>query len=206
MTHSLPAHSDRAGIYAGRGEFERALADYSEAIRLSPAPPCWARACRADLYVQMREFDKAVADYDQMGELGRGGWCHYKLKALAHFRLNHYDKALESITTAVELNPFDFSNLTWMNPSEVAECPDERLRQVLLELADKTIQSTNGAPEGYVSRACLLDAFGRRDEGKPISRKPSGWSRGTQPSGLRGPLFVAHTQTAGWRRPLMHPS
>ncbi len=109
-------------------------------------------------------FDKAVADYDQMGELGRGGWYHYKRKAEAHFQLQHYDKALESIAKAVALNPGDFSNLTWLPLSEVAKCPDEPLRKGLLDLADKTIQLTNGAAEGYVSRACLLDAFERRDE------------------------------------------
>jgi tetratricopeptide (TPR) repeat protein len=160
------AHSDRAGIYAERGEFERALADYSEAIRLSPAPPCWARADRAALYVQLREFDKAVADYDQMGELGRGGWYHYKRKAEAHFRLKHYDQALESIAKAVELNPGDGSNLWWIKPVDVAKCSDEHFRQGILALADKAIETTRGEAQAHMARAMLYDAFGRDDEAR----------------------------------------
>ena len=91
-------------------------------------------------------------------------WHHYKRRALAHFRLKHYDKVLESIAKAVELNPGDGSNLWWIPPVQVAKCPDERLRQGLLELADKAIERTKGAAESYAARAMLYEAFGRRDE------------------------------------------
>jgi tetratricopeptide (TPR) repeat protein len=160
------AYGDRGRIFEDRGDLERALADYSEAIRLNPAPPCGARAARADLYVRKGEFDKAVADYDQMGELGRGDWWHYKRKAEAHFQLKHYDKALESIAKAVELNPGDGSNLWWIPPAEVAKCPDERLRQGFLALADKAIETTQGGAQAHMARALLYDAFGRGDEAR----------------------------------------
>ncbi len=71
-------------------------------------------------------------------------WHCYKRRAVVHFELQHYDKALESIAKAVELNPGDASNLLWISPAQVAKCPDERLRQGLLELADKAIEKTEG--------------------------------------------------------------
>ena len=75
---------------------------------------------------------------------------------MAHFQLQHYDKALESIAKAVELTPGDFSNLTWLDPAAVAKCPDERLRSGLLELADKTIQWAETRPMGVAPRASTV--------------------------------------------------
>ena len=91
---------------------------------------------------------------------------------MAHFQLQHYDKALESIAKAVELNPGDGSNLWWIPPVEVAKCPDEQLRQGLLELADKAIEKTQGAAQAYTARAMLYDAFGRDDEARRFRQGP----------------------------------
>ena len=46
----------------------------------------------------------------------------------------------------------------------MAKCPDERLRQGLLELADKTIEKTKGTAEAYAARGILRHAFGRQEE------------------------------------------
>ena len=105
------------------------MADYSEAIRLRSAVRCGLPA-RASLYASKGEFDKAAADLDRAAELPGVEWLRTtRRRAVAHFQLQHYDKALESIAKAVELKPGDFSNLTWLGPAAVAKCPDERLAQ-----------------------------------------------------------------------------
>ena len=130
----------RAAFHEDRGDFDKALADFDEAIRRDQKS-AWAYAERGRLYLDLREFEKAAADLDRAAELAGISYHYYKRRALAHFRLNHYDKALESIAKAVELNPDDGSNLWWIPPAQVANCPDERLRQGLLELADKAVEN-----------------------------------------------------------------
>ncbi len=71
-----------------------------------------------------------------MGGSPPSEWFNYKRKGAAHFQLMQYDKALESIAKAVELNPNDSSNLTWIPPAAVAKCPDEAFKKGVLELAD----------------------------------------------------------------------
>ena len=47
----------------------------------------------------------------------------------------------------------------------MAKCPDERLRQGLLELADTAIEKTEGkAGEVYAARGSLRLAFGHQEE------------------------------------------
>ena len=149
------------------------------------------------LYLDIREFEKAAADLDRAAELAGTSYHYYKRRAVAHFQLQHYDKALESIAKAVDLTPGDFSNLTWLDPAAVATCPDERLRSGLLELADKTIQWAEDTTDGsraksfhgfqtaagaYCARARLYGAFGQpekalADFGKAIELEPkaAGW-------------------------------
>ena len=168
----------RARFHRGRGDFDKALADYNEATRLDPKH-IRAYAERAGMYASKGELGKAAADYDRAASLGSMSWHYYKRRAAVHFQLKHYDKALESIAKAVELEPGDFSNLTWLGPAAVAKCPDERLRSGLLELADKTARwaedttdrsrahSFHGyqtAAGAYVARALLYAAFGQPEK------------------------------------------
>ena len=154
-------YGHRAHFHRELGDLVKAVADYSEAIRLNPQFRD-AYCARADVYTSTGEFDKAAADYDRAAELPGANSYLYKRRGVVHFELKHYDKALESIAKAVELNPGDTSNLLWIPPEQVANCPDERLRKGLLELADKTIRLTNGSSSAYATRAVLYDRFGQQ--------------------------------------------
>ena len=160
----------RAQVFLAQGDLERAIADYCEAIRIEPERGSWYGE-RGNFFLDRGDFEKAAADYDRAAELPPISWHFYKLRALAHFQLKHYDKALESIAKAVELKPDDFSNLWWIPPALVATCPDERLRQGLLELADKTIEKTPGQAGAYAARGLLRLAFGHQEEAFPDFRK-----------------------------------
>jgi len=122
---------------------------------------------RAKLYEQLGHYDKAVADHDEAFRLDPSGtsW-QYKRCALMHFKVDHFDKALAYIAKAVELNPDDTSNLTWIPPSLVAKCPDEGFRTGLLELADKTIELTNGSATAYVARCMIFIALEKYDQAR----------------------------------------
>lgn len=95
----------------------------------------------------------------------------YKRRAECHFCLKQYSQVLADLTKAVELKPGDFSNLTWISPEDVAKCEDARLRDGLLELAEKTIQATKGATVAYATRGVLLNSFGQPEKALADVRK-----------------------------------
>jgi tetratricopeptide (TPR) repeat protein len=61
-------------VYHSKGEQEKAIADYSEAIRLRPDNPI-AFYNRADVYEERKEYDKAEADRDEAIRLCPGLDC-----------------------------------------------------------------------------------------------------------------------------------
>jgi tetratricopeptide (TPR) repeat protein len=163
---SAGVYVERAGAYAAKGDLDKALADYNEAIRLEPGHGDWY-VQRGGLYLLGTcEFEKAAADLDRAAELPNMNSYAYKRRGVAHFKLQHYDQTLESIAKAVELNPGDGSNLWWIEPVEVAKCPDEHFRQEFLALADKALEMTQGGAQAHMARAMLYDAFGRDDEAR----------------------------------------
>jgi len=58
------AFNDRGAAYIGKREYDRAIQDYDEAIRLVPS---YARAFnnRGAAYMDKREYDFAIRDFDQ---------------------------------------------------------------------------------------------------------------------------------------------
>jgi tetratricopeptide (TPR) repeat protein len=106
-------------------------------------------------------------------------WYFYKRRGLAHFYLKHYEQALADIAKAVELNPEDSSNLTWIPLEDVASCPDEQFRTGMVALADKTIQILESNPattsedaktEAYLTRADVYLAAGKLDQADRLIR------------------------------------
>jgi tetratricopeptide (TPR) repeat protein len=93
-----------------------------------------------------------------------GNWYRYKRLAVAHFHLKNYPEVLAALTTAVELRPDDFSNLLWISPTKIARCPDARLRDGLLALAEKVIQATKGAAGAYTASGMLYSEFGQPEK------------------------------------------
>ncbi len=157
------AHRHRGVGYCVKGEREKAMADFDEAVRLDPKDS-YNLTDRAGEYLKRREFEKAAADYDRAAALGTMSWHHYKRLAVARFELGHYDTALESIAKAVELNPDDGTNVTWISLQKVAQCPEEQFRAGLLELADKAIELSKQASRAYTGRGRILAAIGREEE------------------------------------------
>ena len=58
------AYNNRGMTYNGTGEYDRAIADYSEAIRLNPKDPA-AYNNRGNAYSRKGEYDRAIADLNE---------------------------------------------------------------------------------------------------------------------------------------------
>lgn len=57
------SYTDRGDAYCGKGDYDQAIADYNEAIRLDP-DDALTYIGRGDVYYSKGDYDRAVADYD----------------------------------------------------------------------------------------------------------------------------------------------
>lgn len=62
--HLAVAFDDRGAAYYRKGEYDRALGDFEQAIRLD-AKNAFAYNNRGNVYQRNGQYDRAIADYDQ---------------------------------------------------------------------------------------------------------------------------------------------
>ena len=162
--NNAQAYSMRAKLYQDLGEATKAMADYNKYVELS-RNSAQARFARGEFYLnQLKDYEKALLDLNVAIEQRPSIAYWYKRRALAHFRLGHFDEALTDLGKAVELRPNDITNLTWIPTNLVAQCPDGRFCEGMLALADRTIKLTDGSGAAYAARATLLETLGHAEQ------------------------------------------
>ena len=95
----------------GRGAFtakdyDRAIADYGEAIKLSPKD-AWAFAHRCEAYESKEDHNAAIADCTEAIRIDPKYGFAYNNRGVAHFGLHDYDAALADHDEAIEINAGD---------------------------------------------------------------------------------------------------
>jgi tetratricopeptide (TPR) repeat protein len=77
------AYVNRGGIYEVKGNYDRALADSNQAIKLDPDYPT-AYQLRGIVYSNRHDYDRAIADYDQMIKLNPNDATGYNLHSMTY--------------------------------------------------------------------------------------------------------------------------
>ncbi len=93
----------RAGAYWARGNVERALSDFDEAIMLG-YDSANAYTSRALFLTATHEYEKAIADFSKAIEKGDKSESVHVNRAAAYLQLNKVDEAIADYSAAIQLN------------------------------------------------------------------------------------------------------
>jgi tetratricopeptide (TPR) repeat protein len=94
----------RGNSYAGKDEWDRALRDYNEAVRLVPNNAD-AFANRGNAYAHKKEFAKSTSDYTEAIRLNPRLFQAFYNRALNYYAANDLNRSLADLTECIRLNP-----------------------------------------------------------------------------------------------------
>ena len=97
----------RANSYYFKGDYDRAIANYTEALKLKPNY-AFAYGNRGLSFLRKEDYDKAIADFNQALKLKLDKLDNAKVyinQGLAYVGKKDYDKAIADYTQAVKLKP-----------------------------------------------------------------------------------------------------
>ena len=107
-------HYNKGHSYQEKGQWDKAIAEYNEAIKLDPK---FAEAymTRGNVYIQKDQFDQAFSDFNKALEINPKLAGAYMIRAMAYWYNGEYDKAWEDAHNAQSLggqvNPVFLENL-----------------------------------------------------------------------------------------------
>ena len=87
-----------------QGEYQKALADYNQAIRLNPKLAV-AYFYRSLVYRKQGEYEKALAELNQVIRLNPKFALAYAVRGTIYSQQGEYEKALAEINQAIQLDP-----------------------------------------------------------------------------------------------------
>lgn len=110
-----PTYLDQARFHSFRGQYEEAIADYTEAIRLDPENPS-AYYGRGNAYAELGDYEEAVGDYTESIRLDPDQPGVYVNRGLVLSYQGRYEEAVADYREALLLNPSyarAYNNLAW---------------------------------------------------------------------------------------------
>lgn len=93
-------------------EFERAIADFDEAVKLDPTNAL-AYQWRGQAWSKKSEHDKAIADFTEAIKLDPTNAWPYGARGEEWSKKKEYDKAVADCTEAIRLDPKDATSYRW---------------------------------------------------------------------------------------------
>jgi tetratricopeptide (TPR) repeat protein len=112
FTAAIRLNPDHSDPYIHRGlewvkqrEFNRAIADFSDAIARDPSRAFLALNDRGNAYEAVGEYDRAIEDYARVIQLDPSDAAAYYNRAGAEYAKFDFDRAIEDYSRAIRLKP-----------------------------------------------------------------------------------------------------
>jgi tetratricopeptide (TPR) repeat protein len=104
--NKVRSHNNRGIAYGELGQYQRAIEDYTEAIRLKP-DDAEAYYNRGNAYANLGQQPRAIEDYTEAIRLKPAYADAYSNRGNAYAELGQYQRAIEDYTKAIRLRPND---------------------------------------------------------------------------------------------------
>jgi tetratricopeptide (TPR) repeat protein len=141
---------NRAVEWAARKDYDKAIADYTEAITINPQ---YREAFnnRGNAHRNKRDYDLAIADYEAAIRINPKRGLYHRNRGNVLMDKRDYEKALASFNEAIRLDANDADaadSAAWL----MATAPDAKLRngKRAVELAQKACELTQWKNGSYV--------------------------------------------------------
>jgi tetratricopeptide (TPR) repeat protein len=96
------AYNNRGDAYIKKGDYDRAIPDFSEAIRLNPSFGYYRE--RGIAYNEKGEYDKAIQDFSEAIHLNPNDAFAYVYRGEAYHHKRDYDPAIQDFNEAIRLS------------------------------------------------------------------------------------------------------
>jgi tetratricopeptide (TPR) repeat protein len=103
-------YSERADIYGNMGDYDRAIMDYSEAIKRNPKNIVILYGLRGCLYLAKKDYDRAVNDLSEAIRRNPNFMFVYYVRSRTYAFNREYDKALADCNIIIERTPNEVSS------------------------------------------------------------------------------------------------
>jgi tetratricopeptide (TPR) repeat protein len=111
---TTPNHSILSGnAHLDQKNYDQAIADYTNAIRLSPNNASGYRG-RGRAYNAQKNYDMAIADYAQAIRLDPNNASGYYNRGNAHYVQKNYDQAIADYEAALRIDPNHTNAREWL--------------------------------------------------------------------------------------------
>lgn len=120
------AISCRCWAYLAVKEWDRALKDGEEAVRLSPTSAAWKNN-RGECHLKRKDYEKAIEEFDALLDSNPGYFYALYNRSECYVRTRRFDKALKDIEAALQ-NEAKVPGLHMNLARVLATAPDAKLR------------------------------------------------------------------------------
>jgi tetratricopeptide (TPR) repeat protein len=104
QAQSAKSYIESGIAYYDKGDYDRAMADYNQALRLDP-DYAWAYSCRGNVYNAKGDYNRAIADYTEAIRLDPKYAAAYYNRGVVYYNKRDYDRAMADYTEDIRLDP-----------------------------------------------------------------------------------------------------